>query len=113
MILEWIQNWFKSQCNGDWEHNHVIKIETIDNPGWLIEIDFADTNLKLNDIIWKVYEFESNNWVGFKIENNKYIASGDYLKLELILSLFKILVEKNIIADEFIMNKLKKGNDTD
>lgn len=33
-IFEWLQKWYKSQCDGDWEHEYGIKIETVDNPGW-------------------------------------------------------------------------------
>ena len=30
-LLNWIQNWFYSNCNGDWEHNRNIVIENLDN----------------------------------------------------------------------------------
>ncbi len=31
-------NYYKKRCNGKWEHYHGIKIETIDNPGWMISV---------------------------------------------------------------------------
>lgn len=43
--LEVICNWFSSQCDGDWEHEYGIKIETVDNPGWVITIDITYTSL--------------------------------------------------------------------
>lgn len=44
-IIERIQDWYKINCNGDWEHEYGYKIETLDNPGWRIEIDLSGTSL--------------------------------------------------------------------
>lgn len=38
----WIMRWYASQCDGDWEHEHGMSIETIDNPGWALEVSFAE-----------------------------------------------------------------------
>jgi len=39
-----LQQWYLHQCNGDWEHGYGIHITTIDNPGWLIDINIEDTD---------------------------------------------------------------------
>lgn len=44
--LKRIQNWYKLNCNGDWEHNYGIKISNLDNPGWIIKIDLQETALE-------------------------------------------------------------------
>jgi len=33
-LLEQVEDWYSSQCNGDWEHQYGISIDTLDNPGW-------------------------------------------------------------------------------
>ena len=43
--LQQLQKWYSSQCNQDWEHSFGVKIDTLDNPGWTLEIDFRETNL--------------------------------------------------------------------
>jgi Immunity protein 53 len=43
--LEWLCDWFASQCNGDWEHGFGITIGTLDNPGWSFRVDLTDTPL--------------------------------------------------------------------
>ncbi len=43
-VLNWISNWYQEQCNGEWEHSFGIKIGTIDNPGWEVNIDIEETN---------------------------------------------------------------------
>ena len=40
-----LQSWYDAQCDGDWEHEYGVRIETLDNPGWSVEIDVADTAL--------------------------------------------------------------------
>jgi Immunity protein 53 len=43
--LQELQQWYQSQCNGDWEHTYGVKIDTLDNPGWSVTIELADTYL--------------------------------------------------------------------
>ena len=43
--LSELQAWFRAQCDGDWEHAFGIRIETLDNPGWSVTIDLAETEL--------------------------------------------------------------------
>jgi hypothetical protein len=40
-----LQRWYKSNCDGEREHGNGITIETIDNPGWSIEICLDRTPL--------------------------------------------------------------------
>ncbi|SFP23713.1 Immunity protein 53 [Cohaesibacter marisflavi] len=42
MNVSKIEAWFKDRCDGDWEHQGGITIETTDNPGWYILIEFDD-----------------------------------------------------------------------
>lgn len=44
-ILTRLQRWYLEQCNGDWEHTYGITISTVDNPGWLLEVELTDTVL--------------------------------------------------------------------
>jgi hypothetical protein len=38
--------WYVGQCNGDWEHDSGVKIDTLDNPGWRITISLNSTVLE-------------------------------------------------------------------
>jgi len=44
--IEGIQNWYKSHCNGEWEHRSGVNIRSCDNPGWWVTIDLKDTELE-------------------------------------------------------------------
>lgn len=41
-----IQEWYVAQCNGEWEQQQGITIESLDNPGWRITIDLRGTALE-------------------------------------------------------------------
>ena len=45
-ILQFIQQWYCGQCDGDWEHLFGVRIATLDNPGWRVDIDLVRTNLE-------------------------------------------------------------------
>jgi hypothetical protein len=44
--LGWLVRWYADQCDGEWEHDHGVRIETIDNPGWAVEIQVVGTALE-------------------------------------------------------------------
>lgn len=39
-----LQDWYISNCDGDWEHTYGFKLETLDNPGWTITVDLNETH---------------------------------------------------------------------
>jgi hypothetical protein len=44
--LDWLTEWYSSQCDGEWEHRYGVRIDTIDNPGWSLKIDLKGTSLE-------------------------------------------------------------------
>ena len=45
-VLSQLQQWYARQCDGDWEHQYGVKVDTLDNPGWRVTIDLAGTDLE-------------------------------------------------------------------
>lgn len=93
-ILDWIQDWFKSQCDGDWEKDEVIQITTLPTPGWEVEIDISKTSIANLEIKWILNEINRQDWYGVKVENQKFLAAGDASKLIFLLDLFKQMIDK-------------------
>ncbi|EAZ92516.1 immunity 53 family protein [Crocosphaera chwakensis] len=85
----WLLNWYRSQCDSEWEHSYGIKIETVDNPGWWVSIDISETELE--DFSFEMIEIERSeeNWFFCKVENNKFQGGGGVLNLVDILDTFK------------------------
>jgi hypothetical protein len=43
MSISTLERWYASQCNGDWEYGYGVHIETLDKPGWMVQIDLHNT----------------------------------------------------------------------
>lgn len=74
--LHWLEDWFLTPCDGEWEHENQIKIYTADNPGWVIEIDLSFTSME--DLVFEMDTIENgeNDWYAFRIKNKKFIGAG-------------------------------------
>lgn len=80
--------WYESNCDGDWEHSYGIKIETIDNPGWSVEINLIDTDLE-NKIFEDIkFEKSDSDWMHCKIKDSIFHGSGGVNNLVEILETF-------------------------
>ena len=97
-ILDWIQKWYTSQCNQDWEHSYGIRIDTLDNPGWQVTIDLNETNLQTLVIPYKLVENSENDWYSVEVKDFKFNANGDPTKLEFLLSKFREIAESKSSA---------------
>lgn len=86
--LRWLNEWYKSNCNGDWEHCCQIKVESLDNPGWWVHIDLADTELENCPFEEIVLQNSESDWMFCRVENASFDGSGDPDKLEKILEIF-------------------------
>jgi hypothetical protein len=82
--IEFLQTWYQSKCDGNWEHNFGISIETLDNPGWHIEVDLEDTGCNLKEID-ELSEISDNDWFLIKTKDHKLVAAGDPFKLIYLL----------------------------
>ena len=91
-LLKWLQKWQASQCDGDWEHECGVRINTIDNPGWDINIDIEKVELK-KEIKVRLFKNSEDDWFLYKIENSYFYAAGDPAKLEFLIQMFKNFIE--------------------
>ena len=94
-MINWLQNWYADQCNGDWEHTYGIDIKTSDNPGWIIDIDLALTPLENLEIPYTLFDTSENDWYGFSIRAKKFHGAGDANKLEKIIKVFYEINQNN------------------
>lgn len=74
--LDELQQWYLSNCDGDWEHTYGIEIGTLDNPGWRLEIDLAETVLETCSFEPREIDHTPNNWYHCKVESNVFKALG-------------------------------------
>ena len=92
--IKWLEEWYKSQSVNDWQHFYGVKIETLDNPGWVVTIDLADTALA--DKTFEEYEVTNSDddWIHCRVNGEIFEGCGDSSKLEEIIIIFKNWAEK-------------------
>src|SRR4051812_27420392 len=87
-LICWLQDWYEHNCNGDWEHQYGISINTVDNPGWIINIDLSGTNLEGYMLeLTKIHNSE-NDWIQYWTEGDCFKAAGGPGNLSEILQVF-------------------------
>jgi hypothetical protein len=88
--LERISSWYRSHCNGDWEHSFGVEIQTVDNPGWFVKIDLAQTELEGKHFFaFAEGDCQSGtHWVDCKVEAKKFLGAGGPGELERLLDIF-------------------------
>ncbi|PLR77522.1 rhodanese-related sulfurtransferase [Bacillus sp. V3-13] len=88
-ILNWLEHWFHNNCNGDWEHCHGIRIGTLDNPGWCVEISLFETYLEDSPFRNVKIERSNDDWIHCTAEDNVFKGYGGVKNLEEILNIFR------------------------
>ena len=84
-----LSEWYSDQCDGDWEHSSGIDIQTIDNPGFRITINLADTALEGIAFPKIEEEYEtSDRWFRCWVEKSKFEAVGAPGRLEDMIETF-------------------------
>ena len=95
-IIQWLQNWTKSQIDGDWEHELGISISMLDNPGWILSADVSNYGEFLKETR-PLGRDNDVDWIDFEIrviaKTYVYIEIfGDISKLNKILYSFKAII---------------------
>jgi|ERR1700730_2700727 len=89
-----LEAWYVDQCDGLWEHGLGIRIDTLDNPGWVVKIDLKNPSSIV--LQWKGVELvvSEDDWIICGVEEEKYVGRGDASKLGAILTIFLALIKK-------------------
>ena len=97
-VLQYLQRWYQSHCDGDWEHSYGIQIGTLDNPGWSVRIDLARTELANRPFPeLKRTELETA-WIHCQVRDTKFEGHGGPFMLEEILTVFLTWAEEKNVS---------------
>lgn len=92
-----LQHWYESQCNGDWEHSFGITIDTLDNPGWIISIDLAETQWEPLIVPQVRIDRSELDWFQYEFANKKFKGGGGIGNfVELLEAFFRTLDDREI-----------------
>lgn len=90
--LSWLEQWFKSQCDGEWEHTYGIKIETLDNPGWELQIELQDTPWENKAFANRQLD-EEDTWIHCYKEGGRFLGYCSIGSLDEIIRIFREWVD--------------------
>lgn len=83
-----LQAWFVAACDGDWEHGHGIRIETLDNPGWSLTVDLEGSDLEDSIFAPTQIDRSDRDWVRCQREGVSFVAYGGPGNLEEMITRF-------------------------
>lgn len=98
-ILSRLMRWYDANCNEEWEHSCGVKIDTLDNPGWLVVINLEGTGIALESIPpTKVYR-DKDDWFECSVQpgcvftsdgegHSKFVGYGGPRNLEEMIGYF-------------------------
>jgi len=87
--LTWLQQWYLEHCDGDWEHSYGVKLETLDNPGWHLSIDVADTELDGREFSELRLERSETDWLHAILVDRKLHVHCGALNLTEAIGVFR------------------------
>ena len=98
-LLRWLQEWYRRQCDGDWEHRHGIEIGTLDNPGWFMRIDLVGTDLADWSFAEVTCEVDEQNWLQCRVREGRFEGYGGPHTLENLIEEFRQWQQRNTTGD--------------
>jgi len=87
-VIQQLEAWYAARCNGEWEHAHGVRIDTLDNPGWSVIIDLVGTSL--GEVPFpEINELDSETeWMSCAVREQRFEGRGGPAMLHRILSVF-------------------------
>lgn len=70
-----LQRWYSQQCDSEWEHGYGVSIRTLDNPGWFLTVELADTALQHVTHDWSKGERSEHDWLHWRVHQRAFEAA--------------------------------------
>lgn len=80
--MERLANWYRLQCDGDWEHGEGIRISTLDNPGWAVDIPLEGTDLEDKSYDPTKIERSEHDWLHCFVKDGRFRIRCSLFNLE-------------------------------
>jgi hypothetical protein len=90
--LTWLQGWYASQCDGDWEHEYGVSIETLDNPGWFLKVDLRDTAVDGLSFPTQEVRRSEHDWFVARVVDGRFEVACGPLNLGEAIHQFRLWV---------------------
>jgi hypothetical protein len=94
--LEFLAAWYSDQCDGEWEHEFGVRLDTLDNPGWYLRVDLIGTAAERRFVERRRFDFGAGGWVIVGSDGRTFEASSDPSSLNFALEEFRRFIEGSI-----------------
>ncbi|MBO9581289.1 MAG: immunity 53 family protein [Sphingobium sp.] len=102
--IGWLMGWYLSHCDGDWEHEYGVTIDTPDNPGWSLTVDLDGTPLEQRPFV-PIFDGVTDEepvqggdgdtrWMVCRIEGAKFKAYGGPRDLGRMIGTFRAWAQR-------------------
>ncbi len=98
--LQWLSEFYASRCDGEWESDYGINIETVNNPGWMVRIDLDGTGLDPDGFVPIAQQRTPTNWVECKVADGVFLGGGGLENLDEVIGIFRQYVEGKPVFPE-------------
>lgn len=88
-----LEQWYREQCDGEWEHAYGIRIETLDNPGWSLVVDLVDTTADGLTLGHRQHDTGEPDWVYWSSDGKTFQAHAGPTGLARIVGAFLSFVD--------------------
>jgi hypothetical protein len=91
-----LEKWFAARCDGNWEQHYGVRIDSLDNPGWTLEIDLDGTPAQSRCLARTMIQRGENDWINFWVADKRFHARMGVGNLDEAIGIFVGWFDKSI-----------------
>jgi len=95
MSLSALEQWYASQCNGEWEHGYGVQIDTLDNPGWNMRIGLHGTKRQGAALARVALNRSQDDWISYWVEKEEFQVACGPKNLSEAIDIFVVWFESD------------------
>jgi hypothetical protein len=91
--FDWLQRFFLSNCDGEWEHEYGCKIDTMSDPGWILKFDLTGTPFETKLLEPLEDKASPTVWLKCRAEDGVFVAQCSPRRLAECIDILRDVVE--------------------
>ena len=91
--VQFLEAWFQAQCDGDWEHDSAVQIETLDNPGWKLVVNLVGTEHEGRVIDRRSVDRSDTDWIHVWADGSRFHTAAGPRNLSEALAAFREFID--------------------
>jgi hypothetical protein len=95
-----LQAWFVAHCDGNWEQEYGVTIQTVEEPGWELRVDLVGTRLEGIALPRQSVARAAEDWCEMWCDGYTFYAVGGPHDLDELLGSFVSFAELDSAAVE-------------